>query len=289
MMAEVQLELAQGTVRQVGFTEFARVAAAAGFDAISTNMEFRKASPLADGDYRRFLADLGVRVSYLDGLGSPLPGMPKGAAMEPYRNYSDRGDVTRAFTVTEDEFYRAAELLGADSVNLVHFAGDPATPFEAMVEAAAGVCQRAQTHGLRVVFEFLPGTAIPTIEVAARLVREVGAKNFGIMFDVRHWARGGGRLEDFATFAPLVSATQISDLTQATMNDPNRLLPGDGELPLVEALALVRRARPDVRLGIEVINQTMFNLPAEQAARVAADNLRALVASVEAAVTAPVN
>ena len=282
-MGKPELEMAYATVRQASFSELAEVAAAVGVEAISTNMEFREGSRLGDADIRSFLADLGVRVSYIDGFGSPLPGMPTGAALETYRNFGDRGDVTRVFTTPEDEFYRAAEALGADSLNLVHFGGDPATPFAAMVDAVGGVCARAAAHGLRIVFEFLPGTAIPTIEHAARLVEQVGAKNFGILFDTRHWARGGGMVDELSRFAPMISATQISDLSWATEADPNRLLPGQGELPLVEALAIVRRARPDVPFGIETPSAAMFRLPALEAARIAGESLRALVAAVEAA------
>jgi 4-hydroxyphenylpyruvate dioxygenase len=280
-MAKPELEVAFATVRQANFRELARVSAAAGFQAISVNMELYEQAGMADRDIRPFLADLGVRVSYIDGLGAPLPGMPKGAAIEPYRDWNGR-DVSRTLTLPEEAFYRAAEALGAEAINVVHFAGDPATPFDALVEAVAGICERAGVHGLKVAFEFLPGTGVPTIEVAARLVRQVGAKNFGILFDTRHWARGGGKLEDLAGFAPLISTTQISDLAWATSADPNRLLPGEGELPLVGALAVVRRARPDVRMGIEAPSAKMFSLPADEAARLAAESLRAFMATVEA-------
>jgi 4-hydroxyphenylpyruvate dioxygenase len=279
-MAKPELEVAFATVRQASFQELARVSAAAGFQAMSVNMELYEQAGMADRDIRPFLADVGMRVSYIDGLGSPLPGMPKGAAIEPFRNWNGR-DVSRTLELSEDEFYRAAEALGAEAINVVHFAGDPFTPFDAMVEAVAGVCERAGAHGLGIAFEFLPGTGVPTIEVAAQLAEQMGAKNFGILFDTRHWARGGGKLEDLASFAPLISTTQISDLKWATNADPNRLLPGEGELPLAEALAIVRRARPDVRIGIETPSARMFSLPANEAASLAAESLRTLLAAVE--------
>lgn len=271
------LELCCGTVRQATLLELIDVAGAAGFDAITTHPHSYREAGVADAEIRARLRDAGVRVTNLDGFGHGLPGMPKGDAIEPYRSFMGR-DVSYAFETPEDEFYRTAEAIGGESINLVHFGGDPATSFAAIVEAVGGICERAGRHGLRVVIEFLPDTGVPTIARAAELVTQVGAANLGIMLDTRHLARTGGTVEDVARHAVMLGGLQFSDVLWRCIGDPNRLLPGAGELPLGETLRLALQAHPELPVGIEVFNDGLMRLPPAEAADAAATSMVALLA-----------
>jgi sugar phosphate isomerase/epimerase len=131
--------------------------------------------------------------------------------------------------------------------------------------------------------EFLPGTGIPDLPTALELVRAVGADNLGIVLDSWHLARSGGSpaLLD-AGAAACIGALQLSDRTRAQILQPyrpmsGRLLPGDGELALVDLLRRVFAAHPDVPVGIEVISDDMRALSASQAASAAAASLRRLL------------
>lgn len=274
------LELCCGTVRQADFVELIEVAAAAGFDAITVNPELVEASGLSGPAARALLRDAGIRVSNIDGFGSGLPGIPNGDGLMKYASFGGR-DVRRTFTVPEEAFYRTAELIGGESVNLVHFGGDPSTPFEALVETTAAICRRAASRGLRIVFEFLPNTGIASIGDAARLIAAVGEDNLGIMFDTRHLARTGGVPGDVRKHAALIGAVQVSDLFWATREDPNRLLPGEGELRLAEMVAPVRAHHPDLPIGIEVFSDHLIAMSARDAAVAAADSLRRLMQTIE--------
>ena len=275
-----ELELCCGTVQQAELPLLIEVAGAAGFGAVTANPTLYAQAGLTDRELRSRMHDAGIRVSNIDGFGSGLPGMPTGEAIAPYRNFHGR-DVTRTFTTPEDDFYRAAEALGAVSINLVHFAGDPATPFAAMVDATGGICERAARNGLKIVFEFLPGTAVPDITTAAALVDQVGASNLAIMFDTRHLARSGGTTQDVDRHAAKIGAVQLSDLLWSTpADDPNRLLPGAGELPLSDILRSIRRAQPQTPIGIEVFSVALRAMPALEAAQAAADSLRSVLADV---------
>lgn len=277
-----ELELCWGTVMQAGFAELVEAAGAAGFQAVTMNPDQVLAPAFSAGEVRARLVDAGVRVSNLDALVSVLPGLPSAEFIASYGAYGTGVDIRRGFELTEDEFYRAAELTGAESINLVHFLCDPATPLEAIAEAAGGVARRAAAHGLRTVFEFLPGTGVPDIHAAARLVRMVDDPNLAMMLDTRHLARAGGTAEDVARYADLVGATQVSDLRWATRDQANRLLPGEGDLALEAMMAPVRTAAPQVAVGIEVFSTELFALPAREAAQRAAKTLRDLVERIEA-------
>ena len=276
---KAEVELCWGTVRQAGLVELIDVAGRAGFDAITVSPEQVFSSGLSGAELRSRLADAGVRITNLDALVSVLPGLPGPAEIAAMKPYGTGLDVRGGFSITEDDFYRVADLSGAESINVVHFCGDPATPLEALAEALSGVTRRAAARSLVISLEFLPGTAIPDIGTAARLVEMVGAPNLGIMFDTRHLARSGGTVEDLARHAALVAATQFSDLRWTTRDDPNRLLPGEGDLPLGEMLALVRAAKPGVPIGIEVFSTRLYDMPAAEAAALCAASMDRLLAS----------
>jgi len=276
---DAELELCCGTVGRASLPDLIEIGAAAGFGAVTANPTLYAQAGLSDGALQARLSDAGVRVSNIDGFGSGLPGIPTGEAIAPYQFFHER-DVRRTFLTPEDDFYRAAEALGAQSVNLVHFAGDPATPFDAIVEAASGICERAARRGLRIVIEFLPGTAVPDIGAAAALVEAVGAPNFAIMFDTRHLARSGGGTQDVARHAARIGAVQLSDLRLAAIDDPNRLLPGEGDLPLTEILAHLARIRPRPPIGIEVFSSALDAMTPRDAAQAAADSLRRVLRDI---------
>jgi len=275
-----ELELCCGTVIQADLPNLIQVAGETGFGAITTNPTHYRNAGLSDGDLRARLRDGGVRVTNIDGFCGGLPGAPTGTAIEAYRNFNGR-DVSRAFTTPEDEFYRTAEALGAESVNLVHFGADPATPFDALLEATAAICGRAARHGVRIVLEFLPGTGIPDIGTAAALVAQAGAANLGIMFDTRHLARSGGSTPDVARHVGAIRAVQFSDLRWSARDDPNRLLPGEGDLPLADMLALILAAHPTIPVGIEVFSERLAQMTAQDAARASAESLNSLVARLD--------
>jgi len=278
-----ELELCWGTVRQAKLTELIAVAGQAGFQAVTVSPDLVTASGLGAAELRSRLADAGVRISNIDALVSVLPGLPGPDVIESYISYGTGLDVRRGFVMPEEEFYRAAELTGGDSINVVHFGGDPATPHEAIAAALSGVCRRAARHELLIVVEFLPDTGIADIDTVARLIEMVGEPNLKIMFDTRHLARSGGGPADVASHAELIGAVQISDLKWATRDAPDRLLPGQGDLPLAEMIAPILQAGVRVPLGIEVFSSVLFALPPAEAARQAGEALRALLGQLAAA------
>ena len=274
--APAELELCAGTVRQAALPELIQVAGQAGFAAITANPTLRAEAGVDDRTLQTMMADAGVRVTNIDGMGSVLPGIPAGEAIDAYRDYHGR-DIRRVFWTPEDEFYRTADALGGNSVNLVHMAGDPDTPRAALVDRLGEVSQRAAAHGLTIVLEFLPGTGVASLDSAAGLVAEVAAPNLKITLDARHLANSGGGPGDVARHAAMIGLLQMDDLARASADDPERLLPGDGELPLVEILSPVREASPALPVGIEVFNAGLFAMPAIDAAKAAAASLRRLL------------
>jgi sugar phosphate isomerase/epimerase len=121
--------------------------------------------------------------------------------------------------------------------------------------------------------EFLPESAIPDLAAALRIVQAVAADNLAVMFDTWHFARSGGTVAQLAQVpGRLIGAVQISDRREpapGTSYAPmsGRLLPGEGELPLIELLrVLMARAAP-ATVGVEVFSDELRALPAAEVAR----------------------
>jgi len=275
----VELELGFLTIPQAGLVELIEVGAAAGFDAITATPTLYRQAGLSDVALRARLRDAGVRVTYIDGFGGAFPGIPTGEAMAPYRSILGL-DLTPAFTTPEEEFYRAAEALGAESINLMHFAGDPAVPSTVIVDVLGGICERATKRGFRILLEFLPDTGVGDIGAAADIAARTGAANLDVMLDTAHLTNSGGTAADVALHAARMGGIQINDLLPGG-DDPGRLWPGDGDLPLAEMLGSVLRARPEVPVGVEVINPRLTSGPPAQVARRAAESARVVLARVQ--------
>jgi len=210
----------------------------------------------------RRLDDLGVRVGVIDPLISPVPGTPLPADVEPR--------MRALFEASQEDSWRAAEAVGARTINLTHFLGVP-QPLDAMREALARLAERNGAHGVASTFEFIPGTGVPDLPSAVVVTRDV--PGFTIMFDMWHFARSGGRIEDIDALPPgAIGGVQLNDWLPPEPGVPyvpmsGRLMPGDGCLPLADVLARIEANSPGLDVGIEVFNADLARMERDEAVR----------------------
>jgi sugar phosphate isomerase/epimerase len=117
--------------------------------------------------------------------------------------------------------------------------------------------QMAGARGMEVVLDYAPHQAINTLDAACAALRHTGSPLALLSIDAMHFFRAGGTIADLAALDPaLIGYAQLCDVPlepryadygHEAMFD--RLVPGDGELPLAEFAAALPRA---VLLGIEV-------------------------------------
>jgi sugar phosphate isomerase/epimerase len=260
-----ELELWSYTFRRSNLVELAAAAAAAGFACVTTTPALFTRTNGEVADLRARVEEHGVRVTFVDGLCTALPGtdLPPG---EP----------------TIDDCIDIAHAVGARAINLVHATGRP-TPIAEMADAFAAACERAAANEVRLAIEFLPDTGLPDFETAATIVRTAGAPNGSVLLDTWHFARGGG---DFAALdddaVALIGGVQLSDRTADQDAEPyvprkGRKIPGDGALPLAAVTADVRRLHPDLPIGVEVLSDEIDALGLDDGARRLATSLATLV------------
>jgi sugar phosphate isomerase/epimerase len=271
-----ELELWSYTFRRATLPELATAAAAAGFAAVTLTPELFARSGGTAADLRRRVADAGVRVTFVDGLCSALPGTPGAEAHD--------GRYRDAHEATLDDCLAIAAATGAEGINLVHISGVP-TPVPALAEAFARACTRAAEHGVRLAIEFLPGTGIPDLATAAAVVREAGAPNGSVLLDTWHFARGGGTLDELGPAEmAVIGALQLSDRSPEQDAAPyvpmkGRKLPGDGALPLRAITERVLAVHPELPVGAEVLSEEVDALGLDAGAVRIAQALRHALSS----------
>jgi sugar phosphate isomerase/epimerase len=122
----------------------------------------------------------------------------------------------------------------------------------------ANLCDLARQHAMEVTLEFTPLSRIKSLSDAVDALAAVTQPNLKIMLDSLHLARSDGTPAEVARVDPaLIGYAQISDGPAGYPGDElyfhealfERLLPGDGELPLVE---FIRVLPPGIILGAEV-------------------------------------
>lgn len=120
------------------------------------------------------------------------------------------------------------------------------------------LCDISAAHGVSLAFEFLGQTdcSVPTLDLAAEIVREANREDLGIVIDSFHFYAGNSTFEMIEALDPdLIQIFHINDaedLPRAQLEDRHRLLPGLGILPLREMLAAFRKIGYDKVASVEI-------------------------------------
>jgi sugar phosphate isomerase/epimerase len=272
--------LCWGTVNAPTMLELIDAAAAGGYESISVSPRIYEATRVAGVGREAIRAALhasGVRVAVIEPLLNGLPGAltPESAPPEHRSLYE----------FTEVYCYAMAEAIEADTISVSHFLGSP-VPVSELVDVIGPMVERARERGFRMCVEFIPDTGIGDLSTARQIYDAVGGDGFGVMLDAWHFARSGGTLMQLDGLpGGMISVLQLCDRTEppagaAYVPMAGRLLPGHGDLPLVELTRRVLADHPAVVVGVEVFSGDLQALPPAHAALSAAIATREVLALV---------
>jgi len=256
------------------FADRVAAAAAAGFTGLGTTVEdvaAIAAAGLSRAGMREVLAEHGVEISELEGLGA-----------------WERGESRDV----EEELYELADAFGARRLNVgvIELDGAAPVPRDELVARFAELCDRAAEHDVVVGLEPLVLGSLRTPAEAAAVVAEAARPNGGVLLDSYHLFRGPGPLEDLlAGIVPeQVVAVQINDALAeprgSVFDDccAYRLVPGEGEQPLVAFLAALGRMGVSAPIAVELMAEELRSLPVGEAAERIASSTRAVLARAAA-------
>jgi len=264
------------TVRAHSFDRRVEAAAAGGFDILPLSYRNYR-SELAAGrrgeDLAAIAADQGILLDFLDGMTGWAPiRFPKGA----------------------DEFLREAMDFGAhEALEMCNAAGmrqivaiagflPGALSHAELVDNFGRFCEQAASANIRVVLEAMPMLGLPCLSDCWDIVHEANCANSGLMVDTWHFMRGGADMEllksiprGYITDVQLADGplTGESDLWEEASH--RRELPGVGELPIKDILALLRQNQDLRTVGPEALSDKLDKLSPIEVGELSGDATRA--------------
>jgi 2-keto-myo-inositol isomerase len=146
------------------------------------------------------------------------------------------------------------------SVLVCPVAWEAEAPLERSVQDYRELCEMGKEWGLIMGLEFLGmRKGINNPISAYEIVKEANCENGGVIVDVFHLLRGGGKPADLLSLPgeaiALVHFNDISpDKALEEMSDADRVLPGEGKAPLKELITNLKTIGYAGWLSIEIFN-----------------------------------
>ncbi len=149
------------------------------------------------------------------------------------------------------------------------------------VAALAAMAGVASAFGVKVGFEFLgfPACSVNTLGAARSILDDVADPTVGLVVDTFHFYAGGSRLEDLdgsRIFLVHVDDAEAGD--PAGLGDAQRLLPGEGVIPLKPMIARLEAAGYRGAYSLELFRPEYWAWPPAEIARRGHDSMRRLFA-----------
>jgi 2-keto-myo-inositol isomerase len=144
------------------------------------------------------------------------------------------------------------------------------------------IAVEAGKRGRRIALEFQSTSAFGNnLQTAAALVAELGSPHVGLCFDLFHYYVGPSKVDDLGYLhRDNLFHVQLCDLVDTPRElaaDGDRILPGDGDIPLAPLLEHLKAIGYDGCVSIELMNPTLWQSPPRQFGEVAMSALRKLV------------
>lgn len=156
------------------------------------------------------------------------------------------------------------------------------TDLERVQVSLQQVAQEAGRRGRRVALEFQANAAIGSnLQTAAALVADVGSPHLGICLDAFHYYCGSSKGEDlgYLTADNLlhVQLCDLADVPRELAGDGDRILPGDGDIPLQPILGRLREIGYQGCVSIELMNPLLWQVAPRQFGEIAFTSLRTVL------------
>jgi hydroxypyruvate isomerase len=217
---------------EVGFLERFALAAAAGFKGA----EFKDPFAHRKEDVLAAVRDSGLEPVLFNMPAGDWTGGERGLGCVPGRERDVRDGVELTLEY--------ASALGTRTINLLGGIpprdADRALVRRTFVENLRHAAARLDRHGMRLVIEPVntydsPGVFLTRTDQAVEIIREVGAPNLGIEYDVYQAQLMEGDLTNTLTrHMPLIWHMQVADV-------PSRAEPGTGEINYEHVLGVIER------------------------------------------------
>jgi len=210
------------------------------------------------GEMRQVLDEHGIEQLELEFLGDWF--------LDPADERRQAADKTRAL------LFEAAAELPVHHIKAGNIMGTECE-LPRIVEGFAELCADAARYtDATIVYEFMPyDVQVNDVDTALQVVEGADAPNGGLAFDTWHLGKMRLEPEELRRIPPpFVSWVELSDGPFEYAEDRldevinRRRLPGEGEFPIAEYVAVFRELGYEGPWGVEVLSEELRNLPIEQ-------------------------
>jgi 4-hydroxyphenylpyruvate dioxygenase len=144
-----------------------------------------------------------------------------------------------------------------------------------LVQAA----QEAGQRRMRIALEFQANSAFGNnLQTTAALVGEIGSPHLGLCLDTMHFYCGPSKSEDlgYLTAENLfhVQLCDLADVPREFASDSDRILPGDGDMPLATIIGRLEEIDYAGPVSVELMNPQLWQVPPRQFGEIAMTSLR---------------
>jgi sugar phosphate isomerase/epimerase len=127
----------------------------------------------------------------------------------------------------------------------------------------------AAGFGVRLALEFRGSSKFcSSLDTAVALVAGCGSADVGVNLDVFHWWTGPSKFEDLARLTPanlaFVQVSDVAGVPRELATDADRVLPGDGDLPLHAIMQQLKAIGYNGWISLELFNPALWQVPASQ-------------------------
>jgi 4-hydroxyphenylpyruvate dioxygenase len=186
--------------------------------------------------------------------------------------------------VAWEHFERRLALCRDLAVRTIVVAGDVIQPlaqqdFDRLMMSLNQAAETATTYGIRVALEFQAAAKLPNnLQTAASMIAQVGHPLLGLCLDVFHYYTGPSKVEDLNYLSSEnLFHVQLCDLAGAARemaSDSDRVLPGDGDIPLAPIVARLREMNYMGYVAIELMNPQIWQVSPRSFGEIAMTALR---------------
>jgi sugar phosphate isomerase/epimerase len=150
----------------------------------------------------------------------------------------------------------------------------------------AQLAQHAERSGVRVALEPQARAYLGNnLQTAAALMEEAGSPWLGLCFDAFHYYVGPSKPEDLGLLTRdnlfHVQLCDLAEVPREFASDSDRILPGDGDIPLAPVIEHLRRIGYDRYVSIELMNPQIWRIPALQFGEIGMTALRKMLGQAE--------
>jgi 4-hydroxyphenylpyruvate dioxygenase len=190
-------------------------------------------------------------------------------------------------------FTRRLDLCRRMNIETLVLANDIQPPFggqelERTRLSLRQAAEEAERQGRRIAFEFQGRSAFGNnLQTAVALIEEVHSPYLGICLDVFHFSIGPSKLTDLMLLNREnlfhVQLCDLADVPRELATDADRILPGDGDLPLDAVIDCLRSMGYAGCVSIELMNPQLWQVPARQFGEIAMTALRKVLGQAKMA------